>query len=104
MNQITKYYPRIEPLKIKGDMNQFSKLEKKLAQAYLFYEDDLERPFICNEFTKWKPIRMLKIEEYCMAIESTTREGKDFFDILRDKGNINPNGSHKDISKLDEDD
>jgi hypothetical protein len=70
----------------------------------LFYEDDEERPFICNEYTKWKPVRMLKIEEYCLAIESTTREGKDFFDVLRDKGNINPNGTHKDVSKLDEDD
>lgn len=48
---------------------------------------------------------MLRIEEYCQSLESeTTRAGLDFFDKLRKMGRINPNESHKDFERLDEDD
>lgn len=71
-------------------MNSEDKLTKRTAKIFdLCKEDDL-RPMISCEFTNWKPKRMLRIEEYCLQLESlTTKKGIDFFDILRQQGKIN---------------
>jgi hypothetical protein len=55
-------YPKLKCLKEENivDKRQINNLD-------LLYEDS-ERPVICAEFTNWKPIRMVRIDEFAKSL------------------------------------
>ena len=64
-------------------------------------KEDVDRPLICCEYTNWKPVRMLRIDEYCASLESTgARQGIDIFDRLISMGAIS--AAHKESKRFDD--
>jgi len=58
------------------------KIEKRLKNLYIFLDKDENRPLVCCEFTNWKPVRMLRIDEYCLSLDSTvSRKGIDLIEL-----------------------
>ena len=69
------------PIRVDQIETLTDKVEQRLAKQLMFYKEDTERPLISCEFTNWKPVRMLRIDEFCLSLDSrTTRKGQDIYD------------------------
>lgn len=73
-------YQKLDPINI---VDSADRVEQRLARLYTFIKEDVDRPLICCEYTNWKPVRMLRIDEYCASLESSgARQGVDIYDKL----------------------
>mmetsp|Transcript_32855 Transcript_32855/g.50221 ORF Transcript_32855/g.50221 Transcript_32855/m.50221 type:complete len:225 (+) Transcript_32855:5970-6644(+) len=103
VKQLRTLYPAIEPMDPKNPKNIVE--ERQLSQMQLYEEDD-SRPMICGEFSNWKPVRMLRIDEFSLSLDpEMSKANRSMFDVLADKGRIASEAQvHRDFDKLDSDD
>lgn len=73
-------YDQLQPINV---IDSEDRVEQRLARLYTYIKQDVDRPLICNEYTNWKPVRMLRIDEYCQSLETSfARAGIDIYDQL----------------------